>query len=75
MLAEQSRLTDITSAARQILLLVNACPPHVRPWLRGIEAEAEHIATEVHAASERASRRFVTWLMAGLDDDEEDEHG
>src|SRR5687768_11573782 len=52
MSTEQSRLADVTAAAREVLLLVNATPPHVRQWLRGIEAEAEHITVEVTVASE-----------------------
>jgi hypothetical protein len=73
--AEQTRLLDVTDATRQILLLINRSPPHVRPWLRGIEAEAEHIAAEVKSAEDRASRLFLSWLMAGIEQSEERSDG
>jgi hypothetical protein len=72
---EQEQLQNVTAAAKQVLFLINRAPPHVRPWLRGIEAEAEHITVEVASTSERASRRFMSWLFAGLPDEEVEKGG
>ena len=63
---------DVLAASRRVLAFVRAAPPHVRPWLRGIEAEAEHIGLEVSSANRRASARFLNWLLAGLPEDAED---
>jgi hypothetical protein len=66
---QQEQARDVIAAAQEILSLVHSFPPHVRPWLREIEAAAEHIHLEVVAVDKRASARFLTWLLAGLSDE------
>ncbi len=72
---QRDSLADVVSATRQIMVLVRTAPPHVRPWLRGVEAEAQHVRLEVESAHRKASARFLTWLFAGLADDGEEEAG
>ncbi len=72
---KQDSLADVVAATRQVMLVVCTAPPHVRPWLRGVEAEAQHVRLEVESAHRRASARFLTWLFAGLADDGEEEAG
>jgi hypothetical protein len=59
------RLVDVVGAAEEILSRVSAAPPHIRPWLRGLEAEAEHVIIEVDAVRNRATSRFLSWTLAG----------
>lgn len=66
---QQEQVRDVLAAAREVLALIHSCPPHVRPWLREIEAAAEHVHLEVATANKRASARFLTWLLAGLAED------
>ena len=68
MSVDQEEVSDIVAASRRVISFVQSSPPHVRPWLRGVAAEAEHIRLDVEAANRRASGRFATWLFAGLDD-------
>ena len=71
MLSEISALNDVTDAVQQVLSVTRSMPPHVRPWLRGVEAEAEHIKVEVATVSRRAANGFRSWLDSGLSESEE----
>lgn len=66
-MTEDLELADVTVTAKEIVRRVAASPPHVRPWLRGIEAEAERIIIEVDGVRNRAARRFLTWALGGRD--------
>ena len=61
------RTQDIIAGASHILREIQRQPLHVRPWLRGIEAEAERVCFEVSAAGNDAAGRFLRWLTR--DDD------
>ena len=66
-MTEDTELADVTAAAQEVLRRVNTSPTHVRPWLRGIEAEAERIVIEIDGVRNRAARRFLTWALGGRD--------
>ena len=66
-MTEDIELADVTATAQEIMRRVAASPTHVRPWLRGIEAETERIVIEIDGVRNRASRRFLTWALGGRD--------
>ncbi len=67
MLACDAQLRDVIGAAEDVLQTLRAAPPHVRPWLRGMEAEAERVAIEVSALRNRAANKFLSWGLLGVD--------
>ncbi len=67
MSAYDGRLRDVIGAAEDVIRTLQAAPPHVRPWLRGIEAEAERVALEAAAVRNRAARRFLSWTLLGME--------
>jgi hypothetical protein len=71
MLAEIESLEDIVDAARQVLELTQALPPHVRPWLRGVEAEAERIKYDIDRINRRAAAGYLSWIDRGIREAEE----
>ncbi len=62
--AEDSRFKDVTDQAESILRDVRAQPAHVRPWLRGIECEAERVYLEIRQLQERTATAFIACLLS-----------
>lgn len=67
---DNGRLGDVIAAAESILEQVHSCPPHVRPWLRGVEAEAERVCVEADGIRRRATSRLVAWVQQGLENEQ-----
>ena len=65
MTTEDQMLADVVDGAKSILRAVFAQPSHIRPWLRGIQAEAERVVVDVSRIRGRASSRFVSWALEG----------
>ena len=70
MSVEDSSLGDVIDEAQDIIRKVEALPTHVRPWFRGIEAEAERVWLEVDVVRNRSASRFLTWTIRGLSSEE-----
>lgn len=69
MIQPRLAVDDVLTTTHGVLQLIQQSPPHVRPWLRGIEAETEHIQIELAAADRRAQRRFSSWLASGAEEE------
>ena len=72
MFSEDACLRDVVEETQAIIQRIESLPAHVRPWLRGLEAEAERVWLEVDAIRHRSASKFLTWALAGAEGKEAD---